>query len=92
MGSDAGVAGDNRHALGDRLGGKQTVEGVAVRLAVQIDEGKPAVGGRMRDRDRQQREALGEQLLGPLLGGFKLAEGGLDRNLEQRPGAEERLF
>jgi len=45
----------------------------------------------MRGRDRQQREALGKQLLGPLLSSLELAERGLDRNLEQGAGAEQRF-
>lgn len=88
MGRDGGVAGDDGHALYRRLSGEQAIEGVAVRLAVQLDVGKAAVGTGVSRRDGQQREALGKQLLGPLLGCLELAEGRLDRDLEQRACAE----
>jgi len=92
VGGDAGVAGDQRHPLYCGLGDEEAVERVAMRPAVQLDVGKAAIGGRVGGRDRQQRKALGEQLLRPLLGNLELAEGRLDRDLEQGAGAKERLL
>jgi hypothetical protein len=92
MRGDAGVASDQGDRLDARLRNKKAVEGVAVRLAVPLDVGKAAIRGGVGSRDRQQREALGEQLLRPPLGSLELAEGRLDRYLEQRAGAEQRLL
>jgi hypothetical protein len=92
MRGDAGVAGDQGNRLDARLGDEKAVEGVAVWLPAPLDIGKAAVRGSVSRRDRQQREALGEQLLSPLLGGLDLAKGRLDRRLEQRAGAEQRFL
>ncbi len=92
MGGDPGIAGHQRHALYGGLGDEETIEGVALLPAIQFDIREAAIGGAMGERYGQQREALGEQLLGPCLGDLELAERGLNRNLEERAGAEERLL
>lgn len=92
MGGDAGIAGHQRHTLHRGLGDEEAIEGIALPSAVQFDIGKAAIGGAMGKRYGQQREALGEQLLGPRLGDLEPAERGFDRDLEERAGAEERLL
>jgi hypothetical protein len=44
VGSDAEIAGDQRHALEHRLGDEKPVEGIALRLAAQLDVREPAIG------------------------------------------------
>ena len=92
MGDDAGIAGHQRHALHGRLGDEEAIERIALLPAVQLDIGKAAIRSTMGERYRQQREALDEELLGPLFADLELAERGFDRDVEQRACAEERFL
>jgi hypothetical protein len=92
MGGDAGIAGHHRHTLHRGLGDEEAIEGITLLSSVQFDIGKATIRGAMGERYRQQREALDEELLGPLLVDLELAERGFDRDLEERACAEERFL
>lgn len=90
MGDDAGVAGDEGDLLRFGLGDEQAVEGVALRAAADVHVRETSVCGGVIDGYREQRESLCQKLLRPTRDDLELAERRLDRDLEERPGAEER--
>lgn len=92
MSGDAGIAADQGHALNRCLGNEKAVERIALQRAALFDVGKVAIGGGVSWGYGQEREALGEELLGPALRDLELAERGFDRDLEESAGAEERLL
>jgi hypothetical protein len=88
---DARVAGDEGDLLRFGLGDEQAVEGVALRATPYVHVRKASVCGGVIDGYREQRESLRQQLLRPTLDDLELAERRLDRDLKERPGAEERV-
>lgn len=92
MGCDPRVPADQGNLLDHGLSDEQPIEWVSLCLAADLHVWQPSIGRGVSGGNGKKGKSLREQLLCPLLRNLEFAQRRFDRDLEERPSADERLL